>query len=74
VVQAIRAHPGVAVQRMDATANPPAGGPGAELPTMTAGDAPGTHGARGSDAAELAEQVYGLLVRRLENERKQRGW
>lgn len=68
----VHAAPAV-VQRMDATA-PPVGGPPAELPTMTAGDAPGTRAAGGMNAEELAEQVYGLLVRRLESERKQRGW
>lgn len=59
-----------AVQRASATAVPPAGAPPAELPTATAGDArPGP-----GDTARLAEQVYDILVRRLESERRQRGW
>jgi hypothetical protein len=60
----------MAVQRKQATRTPPPGAPPAELPTATAA------GARhaGADPARLAEQVYDILVRRLENERKQRGW
>jgi hypothetical protein len=58
------------VQRRPATSTPPAGAPPAELPTATAEDArPG-----GGDTTRLAEQVYEILVRRVENERKQRGW
>lgn len=67
----VHAAPAAAVQRMDATTAPPAGAPPAELPTATAA---GAQGAGGANTAELAEQVYGLLLRRLQNERKQRGW
>ena len=59
-----------AVQRKEATSTPPPGAPSAELPTVTASDARPT----GADTARLAEQVYEILVRRLEGERKQRGW
>jgi hypothetical protein len=58
------------VQRREASTTPPPGAPPAEMPTATAPGAP----AGGGDTARLAEQVYGILVRRLESERKQRGW
>jgi|GEM_PF-5940705 len=58
--------------RAAATATPPPGAPPAELPTVT------TPGAEpvgtGAGTARVAEEVYQLLVRRLETERKQRGW
>ncbi|HEX2095360.1 MAG TPA: hypothetical protein VHG28_23390, partial [Longimicrobiaceae bacterium] len=59
------------VQRIAATSAPPQGAPSAELPTVAA---PGARPSGGGDTARLAEQVYEILVRRLENERKQRGW
>jgi hypothetical protein len=60
------------LRRAAATSTPPAGAPPAELPTLTA---PGVEPAGpGPGTARLAEDVYQLLVRRLETERKQRGW
>jgi len=69
----VHAVPAMVVQREEGSTQPPAGGPRAELPTMTAGDVPETGDGR-SNPAVLADQVYDLLVRRLEDERKQRGW
>lgn len=59
-----------AAQRREATSTPPPGAPAAELPTRTADDGQFA----GRDTVRLADEVYGLLVRRLESERKQRGW
>ncbi|HEU0013468.1 MAG TPA: hypothetical protein VFQ45_07275 [Longimicrobium sp.] len=67
----VHAAPTVVVQR-DATTGPPAEAP-PKLPTATAQDADAGRDC-GCDVPRLAEQVYGLLVRRLEMERKQRGW
>ncbi|HEX7242070.1 MAG TPA: hypothetical protein VF263_17430 [Longimicrobiaceae bacterium] len=72
-VSAAAAAPGAArVQRQAATTAPPAGAPPAELPTVTAPGAQQPSG--GGEVARIADQVYTILVRRLENERKQRGW
>lgn len=69
----VHAAPPAVVQRT--TPKPPAGAPPATLPTMTARDVgPGPGAAGESSPAELAERVYALLLQRLKNERKQRGW
>jgi hypothetical protein len=57
--------------RASASATPPPGAPPAELPTRTA---PSARTAPAVNVARLADDVYELLVRRLERERKQRGW
>ena len=62
----VHAAPSVVVQRATPAEPPPV-----ELSTEEATDA---RSGGGANQAEMAEQVYSLLVRRLENERKQRGW
>jgi hypothetical protein len=60
------------VQRQAATPTPPPGAPPAELPTMTARGSEPAEG--GAQVGRLADQVYEILVRRLNSERRQRGW
>lgn len=61
------------VQRMT-NGSPPAGAPSAELPTRTADWVNGNGDGKGADVGRIADQVYEVLVRRLTNERRQRGW
>lgn len=59
-----------AVRRQEASAAPPPGSPPPELPTATAS---GTGEGGAGEVRRIADQVYDLLVRRMDTERKQRG-